>query len=328
MQKKLLDCTLRETPNLYSLLGQDNIKKIISSLSLTGIDIVECGVLEDLKTDKKSFAFNHVNDLIPFLPQKNNSTLYLLLINYGHYDLDNLPPFDSKSVDGIRICFKKNERFEALNYALKIEEKGYKVFLQNYDTLGYSETELLDFIEKVNELSPYAYSIVDTFGAMYLSDLQKIYSLVSKNLDKNIKLGFHSHNNIMLADSNSQEFLKMTPDRDVFVDGTLLGCGRGAGNAHTEILTTFINKFYSGEYNLDYLLKIFDIISPLLNNNWGYSIPYFLAGVYETHVNNIDFLLDNHAFTNLDIFNYLKTIPVHIRKKSEKEFFQNLKIEK
>ncbi len=286
----LLDCTLREAPIKGLVLGHNYIKKFINALEISNIDIIECGFLKNMPHNPDSTIFQYVEEIEPYLQNKKEGTLYVALVDYGRYDLKYLSNYNGKSIDGIRICFKKEERFDVFEYAkaikdkgykvffqnvdtmsysdieLKsidgiricfkkeerfdvfeyakaIKDKGYKVFFQNVDTMSYSDIELLEVIERVNELKPYAYSIVDTFGAMYAEDLRHIYSIVNHNLDKDIILGFHAHNNLMLANANTQEFVNLAcNEREINIDSSILGCGRGAGNSHTECLVEFLNK--------------------------------------------------------------------------------------
>ena len=62
----------------------------------------------------------------------------------------------------------------------------------------------------VNEIEPYAFSIVDTFGSMYKEDLQRVFFLIHHNLVATSKVGFHSHNNLQMSFALSQEFAEMT----------------------------------------------------------------------------------------------------------------------
>lgn len=300
----ILDCTLREAPIKDLVIGKDYIKKFIDSLGMSNINIIECGFLKDTGSNDNNTIFQKVEEIEPYLKHKKENSLYVALVDYGRYNLRYLSQYDGKSIDGIRICFKKQEKNIVFDYAKEIKNKGYKVFLQHVDTLSYSDIELLEFIEKVNELNPYAYSIVDTFGSMYAQDLRHIYELVDKNLNENIRLGFHAHNNLMLANANSQFFISLAHSkREIIVDSSVLGCGRGAGNANTELMAEFLNKRYNGNYNLDELLDIIDVLMPKFRQEckWGYSIPYFLSGVHNAHVFNVNHLLKRHNIKSKDL---------------------------
>ena len=239
----LLDCTLREAPIKDLILGSDYIQKFINALEKSNIDIIECGFLKDSGEREDNTIFKHTEEIERYLTNQQPGKLYVALVDYGRYDLKNLSPFNGKSIDGIRICFKKSERKDVFPYAKAIKALGYKVFLQHVDTLSYSDLEILELLEAVNDLKPYAYSLVDTFGSMYAEDLRHLFELANRNLDKDIRLGFHAHNNLMLAVANSQFFISLASHtREIMVDASVLGCGRGAGNSNTELLAEFINK--------------------------------------------------------------------------------------
>jgi 4-hydroxy 2-oxovalerate aldolase len=306
MKVNVLDCTLREAPIEGLLIGKNYIDKFIRGLERANIDIIECGFLKNSDYAEGSSIFNKVEDIRPYLKQKKHGVIYTALVDYGRYDLKHLSDYDGSSIDGIRICFKKGEQKQVIKYARAIKDKGYKIFIQHVDTLGYSDSEILDFISMVNELKPYSYSIVDTFGSMYANDVRRIYDIANHNLDKSIKLGFHAHNNLMLAVANTQMFVFLSDEnkeREITVDCSILGCGRGAGNANTELVVSFLNSQYNGAYDLNELLDIIDFLMPAFQqkSSWGYSIPYFLSGIHGAHVFNVNHLLKRHNILFKDL---------------------------
>lgn len=62
----------------------------------------------------------------------------------------------------------------------------------------------MELIRSVNEINPYSFYIVDSFGMMKGKDLTRLFYMVEHNLNDNIWIGFHSHNNMQLAFSNAQ----------------------------------------------------------------------------------------------------------------------------
>lgn len=147
------------------------------------------------------------------------------------------------SVDAVRECFFKKERYQALEVCKDIKHKGYKLFVQPVDIMGYTDKELIEFLELVNELEPYCISIVDTFGSMYQEDLHRVFEIINHNLIDTCKIGFHSHNNMQLSNALSQEFIRMTVGkREVIIDGTISGMGRGAGNTPTELIAQYMGS--------------------------------------------------------------------------------------
>lgn len=185
---QLLDCTLREAPIDNLMWGEMNIHKMIHGLEVANVDIIECGFLKDADYIKGSTSFQRVEDIIPFLKNKKKGKTYVALVDYGRYDLKHLSEYDGRSIDAIRVCFKKNEIGLVLDYAAQIHAKGYQVCVQHVDTMGFSDEEIIDFIKKVNEFKPLAYSVVDTFGAMYEEDMLHYTGLADQYLSKDILL--------------------------------------------------------------------------------------------------------------------------------------------
>lgn len=206
---QLLDCTLRDGGYLVDAqFGNTVIKGMIKGLSESGIDVVECGFLKDEPHQKGSTIFNNAAQLRPFLPEDRRQTSYVCLADYSRYTISNLEPFDGTSIDGVRACFFKKERYDVIDFCKSIVEKGYKLYVQPVDVLGYTDAELLELIEMINPLEPYAFSLVDTFGSMYKEDLRRVFYLVNQNLNAASRIGFHSHNNLQMSFSLSQEFYR------------------------------------------------------------------------------------------------------------------------
>ncbi|HED5352347.1 TPA: hypothetical protein R5A90_001641 [Campylobacter jejuni] len=256
-------------------------------------------------------VFKQPSEALHFLPKNIKKSNFGLLADYSRYDFNHLPNYDNSPISSIRICFFKHERFKAIKVAKDTIKKGYKVFIQPVDILGYNDKELIELIEKVNQTKSHCLSIVDTFGSMYIEDLRRIYHLVNHNLKKNIKIGFHSHNNLQLSSALSQEFIRITQnERKIVVDTSLNGLGRGAGNTPTELIALYANQKLSSFYNIDPILDCIDIhITPIATNcTWGYSLPYYIAGMLSAHTNNIIYLLKKNNILSNDIMKILSLI--------------------
>ena len=99
---------------------------------------------------------------------------------------------------------------EAIAYCREVKQLGYQVYVQAVSITSYSDREILDLIELVNELNPYALSIVDTYGLLHQENLMHYFELFNHNLNREIGIGYHSHNNFQLAYSNSIEAVSYT----------------------------------------------------------------------------------------------------------------------
>lgn len=192
-------------------------------------------------------------------------------------DIDSLKPFDGTSIDAIRFGFtKKNyaeQKEEVLRWIDVIKEKGYKLFIQGVNSLNYSDRELLELVDMINNVHPYSFGIVDTYGAMYMDDVDRLYGLIDHNMEPDICINFHSHNNYQLSFAFAQEVIKLsgTSNRQIIIDGTLGGIGKVAGNLNTELIVDYLvrKKYY--DYEFEDILDMIDdyIYKYSLDHKWG-----------------------------------------------------------
>ena len=318
---QLLDCTLRDGCYIVEgVFGTPVIRGLSQKLRSANVDIIECGWLKDAP-HKEGSAYYHVpSDADTYLsPTRRAGTTYAVMIDWDRYDLNALPPRTSETIDAIRMVFPHGKHKCALSLARKIPEKGYRLFLQAANTLAYSDDDLISLAADVNAVRPEALSIVDTFGAMYPEDLERIFKVLDRELLPEIKLGFHSHNNQQLSFALTMHFLKLgeCSSRGLIADSSLCGMGRGAGNTTTELLASFLNRSYSGNYDLNEILDAIDQYLGKIRetHEWGYSIPYFIAGIYCSHVNNIAYLRNHHKTLAKDMRIIIESIDPVTRRK-------------
>ena len=329
MEKKieLLDCTLRDGSYINdSHFGTPVIKGIIKKMQEARVDIIECGWLKD-KDYEEGSAFYHVpSDLEQFFLNRSKEHTYVVMIDWDRYNVDNLPVCDGKSIDAIRVVFPHGKHREGLAVGEKVKEKGYKLYLQAANTLAYSEDDLKDLAACVNQAHPVALSVVDTFGAMLFEDLERIVKVLDENLNPDIKLGFHSHNNQQLSFALTIHFINLLKKskRNIVVDASLCGMGRGAGNATTELMASYLNRKEHGNYDLDAVMDAIDLYITGLQEKytWGYSTPYFIAGLYQCHVNNIAYLLNNHRTNAKDMRNVISSLSQAERRKYDYDLLE------
>ena len=111
--------------------------------------------------------------------------MYVAMIAIGEKELDplKLEPYRGTGIEGIRLTFHKKEISQAVSWAQILMEKGYRVFMQPVGTVFYSDMELLQLVERINELSPYAFYIVDTLGSMYRNDVSHRFYVIDKKYE-------------------------------------------------------------------------------------------------------------------------------------------------
>lgn len=294
MSVQITDCTIRDGGYLLNKnSAPDFVKGVLKGLVEAGIDFVETGFLQN-EVNGETIVYRDSKDIKKYLPEDCKNTNYLGFCDNSRYSAVNLDDCDGKSFKWLRISFAKHEIDDSLEFCLAAKKKGYKVQFNPMDSISYSFEEREILINKVNKAKPAAFSIVDTFGAMYLDDLTKVFKQVDLLLDKDIKIGLHSHDNLGLSCALAEHMIMLAEEtgRDIIVDGSLFGMGRGAGNASTELLADYLNKKCGKHYNIPALLDTIDkYITPLKNNvHWGYDLPMFICGSEHSHVDNIYYL--------------------------------------
>lgn len=299
----VLDCTLRDGGycNRWNF-GRESVSEIIGALSDAGVEIVECGFVTDrVRFDENNTKFPSVDSITEFLPKRHQNTMYVAMINYGEYDISDIPECREGSVNGLRIAFHKKNAEGGLEMCRQAKLKGYRVFVQAMVTTTYSDGEFLDLIKKVNGLEPYSFYIVDSFGNITGRELMRYFFLCDNNLKDGIRIGFHSHNNLQLAYSNARMLSEMQTDRNLIIDSTIYGMGRGAGNLNTELFLEYLNGSQGRKYDTVPLLKVMDDIinNFYLANPWGYSLPNYLSAINNAHPNYAGFLADKNSL-NVD----------------------------
>ncbi|QFJ53964.1 aldolase catalytic domain-containing protein [Pseudobutyrivibrio xylanivorans] len=281
---KVLDVTLRDGGCVNDFnFGTDYMEKILAAQEAANIDIIEMGYIDD-KDGSENGRTKFINDTFikeAILKSKKPGLQYVAMIDYGKFDVNNLAPRGEDTIDGIRMAFHKKDRFNMLEKARIIMSKGYDFYIQPMITMRYSDAELLELIETVNKEIPNAkgFYIVDSFGEMRPNDMERMLNLVDYNLDRNMMLGFHSHNNLQLSYSNAISMLQFPTTRTIMVDSSIMGMGKGAGNLNTELLLEHLNLFYGGEYVIQPLLDVIDKVINQLHDEfyWGYAPEYYLS---------------------------------------------------
>ena len=284
---KVLDVTLRDGGCVNDFnFGQTYMEKILAAQEASGVDVIEMGYIDKNK-GSESGRTQYINEkVIPhcILKQKKPGVLYVAMMDYGKFNVDNLHPRTEEGIDGIRLAFHKKDRQAVISIGRKILDKGYKLYIQPMITLRYSDAELLEFIGLVNTKLPDAsgFYIVDSFGEMRPNDMSRVLNLVDHNLISSMILGFHSHNNLQMSYSNAIAMLQFPTNRDIMLDCSIMGMGKGAGNLNTELLLEHLNLYYGKNYRIAPLLEVIDTVINQLHSEfyWGYAPEYYLSAVH------------------------------------------------
>lgn len=326
---RTLDCTLRDGGYINNWhFGRSKAVNIVKKLESAGVDIIEVGFLDEgFACTEDSTVFSSVESLERFLAECriSRTTNAVAMIMHGSFDVDKLPEAGG-ALKGIRYCFKKEYVGEALEICRKIAEKHYDVYLQPASLTDYSDLDIIDLVMRANELKISAFYIVDTYGLMRREQVVRYFYIIDNNLSAGVPIGFHSHNNLQLSFSNSQALIDICKNRELFIDSSVFGMGRGAGNLCTELLIQYINDNIRKKYDLLPILETMDeCIMPIYSvRPWGYAAPYYIAAINDCHPNYATYLVDRQTLCIRDINSIIRTVPKEYRHKYDKQLISAL----
>lgn len=315
MRKRyLLDCTLRDGGYVNDWeFGHDNIVNVFERVVSSGVDVIEIGFLDD----RRDFDMNRsimpdtdsVGKIYGRLDRKD--TMVVGMIDYGTCDISNIKPCSESYIDGIRVIFKKPKMHAAMDFCRQLKDLGYKVFSQLVSVTAYSDDDLKEVVGLANEIKPYALSMVDTYGLLNPSELKHIMDVIDSEMDPDIVLGFHAHNNFQLGYVNTTTVLDHDTDRDILVDGTLYGMGKSAGNAPLELVAMYMNEHYGKDYVITQMQEAIttSVMDFQKRSPWGYQLFYYIAASNRVHPDYVSYLMNKRTLSITAINEILSRIP-------------------
>lgn len=327
---RLLDCTLRDGGYINNWeFGKQNVKDMIHKLVEAKLDYIECGYLNNAHQGTEQAIYKSIEEISDLLPKNKGNSLFLAMADVNQLSKDDITPYTGNSIDGIRVVFYKHQIEQALDLCATINAKGYKLFVQPMVTIDYTIDEYTELARRIAELNPYAIAIVDSFGYMLKEDFRKYFKILDNILPISVNIGFHSHNNMELAFLTAQDILEYKTKRNIIIDSSLYGMGRGAGNLNTELIANYYNMTLGQKYDLQIIMKLIsDYIMPIRAKKiWGYSPYLFITSLNRCHPNYASYLLDNHDVTLAQFNEFIQLVPEERKTKCTKDFVEELYME-
>jgi len=215
----------------------------------------------------------------------------------------------SNKISFIRFAFNFNEIEELLIILKDKRFKKFEIFLNLMQSSEINDNQLTKVIKLINKKKIKYFYLADSFGSYNNQSVKKIFKKLIKKYKHNI--GFHAHDNLGLAYSNALTVLKQGVN---FIDSTLMGMGRGAGNLKTEMIYNFLYREKDFEKIKNFNNKYFN---PLLKKyNWGKNEYYKYAGINKIHPTYVQEILTNKIYNKKDYFKILN----HLKKTDTKKF--------
>jgi 4-hydroxy 2-oxovalerate aldolase len=286
----ILDCTLRDGGYInnwrFNNIFIENYIKIMKIMKIKYIEIGFINITNKYKNELVGNIHNLTQEHIELF--QNNGFKLVIMADYNDINMKLLE--QDLKIDLVRIAFHKNDLNGALNICKKIKDLGYKVSVNAMAITNYNKDELELLFELVNKYKLDILYIADSYGSLNQNKIKYYYELFSTNL-KNTLIGFHLHNNMNNAYSNYEYLSNIyNQDKNILIDTTLFGMGRGAGNLQTELVYLNINK----NILIDNIIKLLSFIQKFIKpiykieeNNWGYDLDYLLSGYLQMHPNYI-----------------------------------------
>ena len=284
---QVMDCTLRDGGLVNNFMFTDEFVKDLYLANIkAGVDYMEFGYKASKEIfDPKNFGkwkFCDEKDIRDIVGDNKSDMKIAVMADVGRCDFRNdILPREESVIDMIRVATYINTIPAAIEMIEDAHAKGYETTVNIMAVSKVNDADLEAGLEMLAQSSVDIIYLVDSFGAFYPEQVEKLsqkYLAVAEKYGK--KVGIHAHNNQQLAFANTIEALSRGVS---FLDATVNGMGRGAGNCYMELLLSFLrnpkyNKVAIMSFVEKHILKIKEEGAV-----WGFDIPYLMTGILNAH---------------------------------------------
>lgn len=281
---KVLDCTIRDG----GLMNNHDfdlrfVREVYKALSEAGIDYMEIGYKNSRRLfNPKEFGkwkFCDDEDIKKVIEGIKSQTKISVMVDVDRVDVDDVLPKKDSPVDMVRVATYVKDVDKAIFLANHFSDKGYETTINIMAISRALDNELTECLQQLEkECKAKIIYIVDSFGSLYQETTEFLIKK-AKDILKTKEIGMHAHNNQQLAFSNTIEAIIHNAN---YVDGSIFGLGRAAGNCPTELILGFLkNPKYDIRPILDVISKEFIPLQKKIE--WGYFIPYAITGILDEH---------------------------------------------
>lgn len=281
---KVVDCTIRDG-GLINNHDFDHrfVRAVYKALSEAGVDYMEVGY----KNSKKLFSpkeyglwkFCDDKDIEKVIEGIDSKTKISVMVDVDRVDIEDVKPCKDSPVDMIRVATYVKDVDKAIFLVNHFAEKGYETTVNIMAISRALDNELNQALHQLEaESKAKVIYVVDSFGALYQETTEFLIKK-AKTILKTKEVGIHGHNNQQLAFGNTIEAIIHDAN---YVDGTVYGLGRAAGNCPLELILGFLkNPKFNIRPILDLISKEFIPLREKIE--WGYIIPYAITGILDEH---------------------------------------------
>jgi len=284
----LLDVTIRDGSNLINhQYTPERVGQIAKALSDAGIKYAE--ICHGLGIGAKMMGYPARVDDEELLEAAKEAAPNLNLgvfINANDFSLPLIPALVEFFEIG-RVGVDVSQVSTAEKVINKLKKYQKKVSLQLIRTHVQPPDFVAQAAKEAEQMGVDIVYIVDTFGSFLPSDTEAYVSEVKNNIS--VEVGFHGHNTFALAIPNTLQAWK---NGATWLDGSLMGVGRGAGNAVLEVLVQTLQlEGQAQELSVKNLCRATsDIVRPLFGKPPYSGWLYLLSAKNKIYYEPQDFL--------------------------------------
>lgn len=278
---KVMDCTIRDGGLMNNWeFPREMVHDVFHKLAAAGVDYVELGYRVDKKMfpPEKHGAWRFCDEEDVREVATACDTKISVMCDVGRTDYDAFLPRNESIINTFRVATYVKDVDKAIHLINHIKGLGYEVTCNIMAVSTELEINLDEALEQLADCPVDVVYLVDSFGYFYS---EQIHYLAAKYREKlrGKELGIHCHNNQQLAFANTVEGIVKGIN---WVDGSIYGMGRAAGNCPTECLLSFLKN---PKFRLEPVLELIEkYFIPLKEQKrWGYEIPYLIAGSLNKH---------------------------------------------
>jgi 4-hydroxy 2-oxovalerate aldolase len=292
---KILDCTLRDGGYYTNWdFAPEVVASYIEAMNQLPIDYIELGYRNNPGNEYLGcFGYSPVSVLRKI--RERCTKKIVLMLNEKSTRVDDLNrilgPIQGL-VDMIRLAIDPKNFDRAVTLAENVKRYGFEVGFNVMYMSKWNEYE--DFLPSLSKINGIAdlFCMVDSFGGVSPDVVRETLHTVRQVTT--CPIGFHGHNNLQLGLINTLTAIEEEVD---YVDATILGMGRGAGNLNMELLLTYLNtKGLEVDFNV--LSEVISAFMPLYHKyQWGTNLPYMLSGANSIPQKEVMAWVSNRAYS-------------------------------
>ena len=284
---KVVDATIRDGGLVNDFRFTDEfVKELYQANVQAGVDYMELGYKASKDIfDENEFGpwkFCDEEDIRRIAGDNDTDMKLCVMADVGrcNYKRDIINRADS-AIDLIRIATYINTIPAALKMVEHCHGLGYETTVNIMAISNAKESEIKEALNLIGQSPADGIYIVDSYGALYMEQIEELADKYLEMTELHEKfVGIHAHNNQQLAFANTIAALTRGVS---YLDATVSGMGRGAGNCSSEQLLGFLKN---PKYDIIPILRFIEkYMEPLKDAGivWGYNIPYLLTGQTNQH---------------------------------------------